>query len=69
MSDFRKLDPTTGPISFGDTWGMSAVETVARTLHAEHAKYLEGTAPFERCPNRATELRIAADILAALGLA
>ena len=44
-------------------------EKVARVLHAEHAKYIEGTAPFERCPNRATELRIAADILAALGLA
>ena len=48
---------------------MTAVETVARVLHDEHAKYIEHTAPFERCPGRATELRIAADILAALGLA
>ena len=47
---------------------MTTVERIARVLHAEHAKYIERTAPFERCPGRATELRIAADILAALGL-
>ena len=47
---------------------MTAVETVARVLHDEHAKYIEHTAPFERCPGRATELRIAAAIVAALGL-
>ena len=48
--------------------GVSTVEKVARVLHDEHAKYIEGTAPFERCPGRATELRIAAAIVAALGL-
>ena len=48
---------------------MSTLEIAARVLHDEHAKYLERTAPFERCPGRATELRIAAAILAALGLA
>ena len=47
---------------------MSDQEKVARVLHEEHAHYLEHTAPFERCPGRATELRIAAAILAALGL-
>jgi hypothetical protein len=47
---------------------VTTVERIARVLHDEHAKYIERTAPFERCPNRATELRIAADILAALGL-
>lgn len=45
---------------------MSTIDLVARVLHAEHARYIERTAPFERCPNRATERRIAADILAAL---
>ena len=48
---------------------MTTVEKVARVLHAEHAKYIERTAPFERCPGRATELRIAADIAPTLGLA
>jgi hypothetical protein len=47
---------------------VTTVETIARVLHDEHAKYIEHTAPFERCPNRATELRIAAAVLAALGL-
>ena len=47
---------------------MSDQEKVARVLHEEHAKYLDRTAPFERCPGRATEMRIAAAVLMALGL-
>ena len=45
---------------------MTAEEMVARVIHDEHAKYIEGAAPFERCPDRSRELRIAAAIIEAL---
>ena len=45
------------------------VDRVARVLHADHARFIERTAPFERCPGRATERRLASLIVEALILA
>ncbi len=42
------------------------VDRVARVLHAEHARYIEPTAPFERCPGRALERLLASQIVDAL---
>ena len=45
------------------------VDRVARVLHDEHARYIEHHAAFERCPSRATERRIASQIVERLILA
>lgn len=45
------------------------VDRVARVLHADHARHIERTAPFERCPGRATERWQAAQIVDALIIA
>ena len=45
------------------------VDRAARVLHADHARYVEHTAPFERCPDRERDRRLASQIVEALILA